>query len=161
MKSSIDEQNAEGEFAVDGRSSTNLGAVSEQRGPMSDFELPNTRYALGGDINIAFQVLGAGPIDIIMAPGGRLSHRVLGLGGDTKITRRRPGPRARQTPGRCSLTRASEGEIPGRIVHAGFRQIRGNAVSFQRGRVGAVGQNNEASSVGWRIAAGAFRGLAC
>ena len=36
---------------------------------MSDFELPNTRYALSGDVNIAFQVMGDGPIDIIMVPG--------------------------------------------------------------------------------------------
>src|SRR5580693_6129092 len=36
---------------------------------MSDFELPNTRYAQSGDVNIAFQVLGDGPIDIILVPG--------------------------------------------------------------------------------------------
>jgi hypothetical protein len=36
---------------------------------MSDFELPNTRYALSSDVNIAFQVMGDGPIDIIMVPG--------------------------------------------------------------------------------------------
>ena len=36
---------------------------------MSDFELPNTRYALSGDVNIAFQVMGDGPIDIILVPG--------------------------------------------------------------------------------------------
>src|SRR5271166_295860 len=36
---------------------------------MSDFELPNTRYALSGDVNIAFQVMGDGPTDIILVPG--------------------------------------------------------------------------------------------
>jgi pimeloyl-ACP methyl ester carboxylesterase len=36
---------------------------------MSDFESPNTRYALSGDVNIAFQVMGDGPIDIILVPG--------------------------------------------------------------------------------------------
>ena len=36
---------------------------------MSEFELPNTRYALSGDVNIAFQVMGDGPIDIILVPG--------------------------------------------------------------------------------------------
>ena len=36
---------------------------------MSDFELPSTRYALSGDVNIAFQVMGSGPIDIILVPG--------------------------------------------------------------------------------------------
>jgi class 3 adenylate cyclase len=40
---------------------------------MSEFELPNTRYALSGDVNIAFQVMGDGPIDIILVPG-ILSH---------------------------------------------------------------------------------------
>jgi pimeloyl-ACP methyl ester carboxylesterase len=36
---------------------------------MNDFILPKTRYALSGDVNIAYQVMGAGPIDIIMVPG--------------------------------------------------------------------------------------------
>jgi pimeloyl-ACP methyl ester carboxylesterase len=36
---------------------------------MSDFELPVTRYAQSGDINIAYQVMGNGPVDIIMVPG--------------------------------------------------------------------------------------------
>jgi pimeloyl-ACP methyl ester carboxylesterase len=36
---------------------------------MSDFVLPETRYALSGDVNIAYQVMGKGPVDIIMVPG--------------------------------------------------------------------------------------------
>jgi pimeloyl-ACP methyl ester carboxylesterase len=36
---------------------------------MSDFVLPETRYALSGDVNIAYQVMGDGPMDIIMVPG--------------------------------------------------------------------------------------------
>ena len=36
---------------------------------MSDFALPETRYALSGDVNIAYQVMGDGPVDIIMVPG--------------------------------------------------------------------------------------------
>jgi hypothetical protein len=36
---------------------------------MSDFELPVTRYALSGDINIAHQTMGDGPVDIILVPG--------------------------------------------------------------------------------------------
>src|ERR1700686_2642648 len=36
---------------------------------MSDFALPETRYALSGDVNIAYQTMGAGPVDIIMVPG--------------------------------------------------------------------------------------------
>ena len=36
---------------------------------MPDFILPETRYALSGDVNIAYQVMGAGPVDVIMAPG--------------------------------------------------------------------------------------------
>src|SRR5271163_2494543 len=36
---------------------------------MSDFISPETRYALSGDVNIAYQVMGAGPVDIIMVPG--------------------------------------------------------------------------------------------
>jgi hypothetical protein len=36
---------------------------------MNDFELPVTRYALSGDVNIAYQTMGDGPIDIMMVPG--------------------------------------------------------------------------------------------
>jgi class 3 adenylate cyclase len=42
---------------------------SEQVGQMSDFELPNTRYALSGDVNIAYQTMGDGAIDLILVPG--------------------------------------------------------------------------------------------
>jgi class 3 adenylate cyclase len=36
---------------------------------MTDFQLPETRYALSGDVSIAYQVMGEGPIDLIMVPG--------------------------------------------------------------------------------------------
>ena len=36
---------------------------------MTDFELPETRYALSGDVNIAYQIMGQGPIDIVIVPG--------------------------------------------------------------------------------------------
>jgi class 3 adenylate cyclase len=36
---------------------------------MNDFTLPETRYALSGDVNVAYQVMGNGPVDIIMVPG--------------------------------------------------------------------------------------------
>jgi pimeloyl-ACP methyl ester carboxylesterase len=36
---------------------------------MSDLELPLTRYAASGDVNVAYQVMGDGPIDLIMIPG--------------------------------------------------------------------------------------------
>src|SRR3954449_1604667 len=36
---------------------------------MSDFTLPETRYAVSGDVNIAYQTMGTGPVDIIMVPG--------------------------------------------------------------------------------------------
>ena len=36
---------------------------------MSDFELPDTRYALSGDVNIAYQTMGDGPVDIVVVPG--------------------------------------------------------------------------------------------
>lgn len=36
---------------------------------MADFELPVTRYATSGDVNIAYQTMGSGPVDIIMVPG--------------------------------------------------------------------------------------------
>ena len=36
---------------------------------MNDFELPVTRYAQSGDVNIAYQTMGEGPIDLIVVPG--------------------------------------------------------------------------------------------
>lgn len=36
---------------------------------MTDFVLPETRYARSGDVSIAYQVIGDGPIDIIAVPG--------------------------------------------------------------------------------------------
>ncbi|MGY2908466.1 adenylate/guanylate cyclase domain-containing protein [Bradyrhizobium sp. URHC0002] len=36
---------------------------------MSDFVLPVTRYAVSGDVNIAYQTTGDGPVDIIIVPG--------------------------------------------------------------------------------------------
>jgi pimeloyl-ACP methyl ester carboxylesterase len=36
---------------------------------MNDFVLPETRYALSGDMNIAYQTMGDGPIDIVLVPG--------------------------------------------------------------------------------------------
>lgn len=40
---------------------------------MSDFELPVTRYAMSGNVSIAYQTMGAGPIDLIIVPG-MVSH---------------------------------------------------------------------------------------
>jgi pimeloyl-ACP methyl ester carboxylesterase len=36
---------------------------------MNDFTLPETRYALSADVNIAYQVMGDGPVDIIVVSG--------------------------------------------------------------------------------------------
>jgi pimeloyl-ACP methyl ester carboxylesterase len=36
---------------------------------MSDFVLPTTRYAVSGEVNIAYQTMGDGPIDIVLVPG--------------------------------------------------------------------------------------------
>ena len=36
---------------------------------MTDFVLPETRYAASGDVSIAYQVIGDGPVDIILVPG--------------------------------------------------------------------------------------------
>jgi class 3 adenylate cyclase len=40
---------------------------------MSDFVLPTTRYAASGDVNIAYQIIGDAPLDIVLVPG-LLSH---------------------------------------------------------------------------------------
>ena len=31
--------------------------------------IPETRYAKSGDVNIAYQVVGEGPIDLVFVPG--------------------------------------------------------------------------------------------
>ena len=36
-------------------------------------DLPETRYARSGDLNIAYQVLGEGPLDVVFVPG-MISH---------------------------------------------------------------------------------------
>ena len=36
---------------------------------MTDFQLPETHYAQSGDVSIAYQVMGDGPIDLILVPG--------------------------------------------------------------------------------------------
>jgi pimeloyl-ACP methyl ester carboxylesterase len=36
---------------------------------MSDFVLPETHYAASGDVSIAYQTMGSGPVDIVMVPG--------------------------------------------------------------------------------------------
>jgi pimeloyl-ACP methyl ester carboxylesterase len=40
---------------------------------MSDVELPVTHYAPSGDVSIAYQTMGDGPIDLIIVPG-MVSH---------------------------------------------------------------------------------------
>ncbi len=40
---------------------------------MNDTALPMTRYAMSGDVNIAYQVMGNGPIDIFFVAGS-VSH---------------------------------------------------------------------------------------
>ncbi len=40
---------------------------------MTPIQLPETRYARSGNVSIAYQVMGDGPIDLIMVPG-LLSH---------------------------------------------------------------------------------------
>jgi hypothetical protein len=36
---------------------------------MIEFQLPDTRYVQSGDVSIAYQVMGDGPIDLILVPG--------------------------------------------------------------------------------------------
>src|SRR5258708_31787359 len=36
---------------------------------MSDLVLPTTRYAVSGEVNIAYQTMGDGPIDLVLVPG--------------------------------------------------------------------------------------------
>ena len=49
---------------------------------MNDLDLPVTRYAVSGDINIAYQTMGAGTLDIIIVPGivshVELMHEMIG-----------------------------------------------------------------------------------
>jgi pimeloyl-ACP methyl ester carboxylesterase len=40
---------------------------------MTEFEMLVTRYALSGEVNIAYQTMGDGPLDLILVPG-QASH---------------------------------------------------------------------------------------
>ena len=42
---------------------------ADRKFAMTDFQLPETRYAQSGDVSIAYQVMGDGPIDLILVPG--------------------------------------------------------------------------------------------
>lgn len=42
---------------------------ADRKFPMTGFQLPETRYAQSGDVSIAYQVMGDGPVDIILVPG--------------------------------------------------------------------------------------------
>lgn len=59
---------------------------------MSDFRLPATRYALSGDVSIAYQIMGEGPPDIVLVPGV-VSHieALHELGGYTAFLQRLSG----------------------------------------------------------------------
>ena len=49
---------------------------------MNNMDLPVTRYAISGDVSIAYQVMGTGPLDIIIVPGivshVELMHEMIG-----------------------------------------------------------------------------------
>lgn len=49
---------------------------------MNNLDLPITRYAVSGDVSIAYQTMGAGPLDIIIVPGivshVELMHEMIG-----------------------------------------------------------------------------------
>ncbi len=49
---------------------------ADRKFPMIDFQLPETRYAQSGDASIAYQVMGDGPIDMIIGPRLRVAYRV-------------------------------------------------------------------------------------
>ena len=49
------------------------GKPSGDGHPMSYSELPLTRYAMSGDVSVAYQTMGDGPIDMIAIPGA-ISH---------------------------------------------------------------------------------------
>lgn len=40
---------------------------------MAESAVPETRYARSGDVNIAYQTIGDGPLDIVIVPGA-ISH---------------------------------------------------------------------------------------
>ena len=56
---------------------------------MTDFQLPETRYAQSGDVSIAYQVMGEGPIDLLIVPGYvshiEFGHELPGLAGNLAI----------------------------------------------------------------------------
>ena len=52
--------------ASDAPRTKNMAAGSE---PITEYTRPETRYAKSGEVNIAYQVIGDGPIDLVYVPG--------------------------------------------------------------------------------------------
>ena len=50
-----------------------LSAIRLWEPDMAEFVMPQTQYARSGDINIAYHVIGDGPIDLLIVPGA-ISH---------------------------------------------------------------------------------------
>jgi len=46
-----------------------VGEIRLEDKPASTISFPSTRYALSGDVNIAYQIMGDGPVDLILVPG--------------------------------------------------------------------------------------------
>src|SRR5271165_7013187 len=59
--------------AVRGGRRRPLSGTRQEVPSMEEFELPLTRYALSGDVSIAYQTIGEGPIDLVIVPG-MISH---------------------------------------------------------------------------------------
>lgn len=82
--------------------------------PMDAMELPVTRYALSGDVSVAYQVMGDGPLDIILIPGFmshiEFQHELAGwtafLRHLSKFARVIPPPRRRRARFLAMLHRA-------------------------------------------------------
>jgi class 3 adenylate cyclase len=76
---------------------------------------PDTRYARSGGVQVAYQVTGEGPVDLVMSPG-TASHLDLDLEWPEKadFLKRRAGVHT----GECEL---AAGDVSGIAVHTGAR----------------------------------------
>jgi hypothetical protein len=60
---------------------------------------PTTRYAKSGDLNIAFQVVGDGSLDLVFVPGFATGDRTMAVESGRHLSRHIPGARMVELPG--------------------------------------------------------------
>ena len=92
-------------------------AAARRRATIAAVNVPETRYASSDGVNIAYQVVGSGPFDLVYVPGLGLEHRVdVGGAAPRRVpasdSRRSPGSSCSTSAGPASPTPCSDDHLP-------------------------------------------------